>query len=187
MKILPGLSPFIGDTEAAAQELEREFNELTVPEYGLRQLSSLTGADLSHLDLDSAVPSEIFGDAGDVTNNSRSRTQVIAEIVARENPTVRQLLHRLAGARGHRVFTGTPEQIADTIEEWFTHGAADGFNIMPPHYPRGLEVFADTVVPILQKRGLFRTEYTGNTLRDHFGLPRPQSQYSAIADAELVS
>ena len=185
VKILPGISPFIADTEEAAKKLEREFNELTVPAYGIAQLQNLVGADLGHLDLDGPVPVELFGDAGDVTDNSRSRLQVIAGIVAREKPTVRGLLHRLAGARGHRVFAGTPEQVADTIEEWFTQGAADGFNVMPPQYPGGLEVFAKTVVPILQERGLFRTEYTGTTLRDHFGLPRPESQFAGRAASAL--
>ncbi|WP_433663542.1 LLM class flavin-dependent oxidoreductase [Nocardia sp. CA-128927] len=173
VKILPGISPFIGDTEAAAKALEREFNELTVPEYGLTQLENIVGKSLRHLPLDEAVPVDLFDDAGDVTDNARSRLQVVAGIVQRERPTVRGLLHKLAGARGHRVFAGTPEQVADTIEEWFRSGAADGFNVMPPYYPGGLEVFAETVVPILQERGLFRTEYSGTTLRDHFGLPRP--------------
>ncbi|WP_405162349.1 LLM class flavin-dependent oxidoreductase [Nocardia sp. NBC_01499] len=174
VKILPGISPFIGDTEEAAKRLEREFNELTVPEYGLTQLENIVGKSLRHLPLDEAVPVDLFDDAGDVTDNARSRLQVVAGIVQRERPTVRGLLHKLAGARGHRVFAGTPEQVADTIEEWFRNGAADGFNVMPPYYPGGLEVFAQTVVPILQERGLFRTEYTGTTLRDHFGLPRPE-------------
>ncbi|KAA8884103.1 LLM class flavin-dependent oxidoreductase [Nocardia colli] len=173
VKILPGISPFIGDTEEAAKRLEREFNELTVPEYGLTQLENIVGKSLRQLPLDEAVPVDLFDDAGDVTDNARSRLQVVAGIVQRERPTVRGLLHKLAGARGHRVFAGTPEQVADTIEEWFRNGAADGFNVMPPYYPGGLEVFAETVVPILQERGLFRTEYTGTTLRDHFGLPRP--------------
>ncbi|MEV6562442.1 LLM class flavin-dependent oxidoreductase [Nocardia sp. NPDC051756] len=173
VKILPGISPFIGDTEEAAKRLEREFNELTVPEYGLTQLENIVGKSLRHLPLDETVPVDLFDDAGDVTDNARSRLQVVAGIVQRERPTVRGLLHKLAGARGHRVFAGTPEQVADTIEEWFRNGAADGFNVMPPYYPGGLEVFAETVVPILQERGLFRTEYTGTTLRDHFGLPRP--------------
>ncbi|AZG48408.1 LLM class flavin-dependent oxidoreductase [Gordonia insulae] len=178
VKILPGISPFIGDTERAARDLEREFNELTVPAYGLYQLRGITEVDLSTLDLDAPVPIDIFGDAGDVTDNKRSRKQVVAGIVERERPTVRQLLHRLAGARGHRVVTGTPEQIADTISEWFTHGAADGFNVMPPYYPGGLEVFTETVVPLLRRRGLFRSEYTGTTLREHFDLPRPASQFA---------
>ncbi|WP_431957962.1 LLM class flavin-dependent oxidoreductase [Nocardia lijiangensis] len=178
VKILPGISPFIGDTEAQAQRLEREFNELTVPEYGLAQLESIVGKSLRHLPLDERVPVEEFDGAGDVTDNGRSRLQVVAGIVQRDGPTLRGLLHRLAGARGHRVFAGTPEQVADTIEEWFRNGAADGFNVMPPYYPGGLEVFTSTVVPILQERGLFRTEYTGTTLRDHFGLARPESQFA---------
>ncbi|WP_040688733.1 LLM class flavin-dependent oxidoreductase [Nocardia vinacea] len=178
IKILPGISPFIGDTEAAAKQLEREFNELTVPAYGLKQLEGIAGESLRNLPLDEPVPLELFSDAGDVTDNERSRRQVVAGIVQRERPTVRGLLHRLAGARGHRVFAGTPEQVADTIEDWFRNGAADGFNVMPPYYPGGLEVFAEQVVPILQRRGLFRTEYTGTTLRDHFGLPRPESRYA---------
>lgn len=178
IKILPGLSPFIGDTETAAKELENEFNELTVPAYGLNQIRGLADVDLSALDLDAPVPLDAFGEAGNVTDNKRSRKQVVAEIVAKERPTVRRLLHRLAGARGHRVFAGTPEQIADTIEEWFTQGAADGFNVMPPYYPGGLTDFTEHVVPILQRRGLFRTEYTGTTLRDHLGLPRPENQFA---------
>ncbi|MFC6014545.1 LLM class flavin-dependent oxidoreductase [Nocardia lasii] len=178
VKILPGISPFIADTEAGALRLEREFNELTVPEYGIKQLESITGTSLRGYALDEPVPVEAFAGAGDVTDNARSRLQVVAGIVERERPTLRGLLHRLAGARGHRVFAGTPEQVADTIEEWFTQGAADGFNVMPPYYPGGLEVFAETVVPILQERGLFRTEYTGTTLRDHFGLTRPESRFA---------
>ncbi|QHN18615.1 LLM class flavin-dependent oxidoreductase [Gordonia amarae] len=186
IKILPGLSPFIADTETAAKELEREFNELTVPAYGLKQIRGLADVDLSALDLDAPVPLDAFGEAGNVTDNTRSRKQVVAEIVAKERPTVRRLLHRLAGARGHRVFAGTPEQVADTIEEWFTSGAADGFNVMPPYYPGGLTDFTEHVVPILQRRGLFRTEYTGTTLRDHLGLPRPENQF-AIRQASAQS
>ncbi|MFQ6227524.1 LLM class flavin-dependent oxidoreductase [Nocardia sp. NPDC002869] len=178
VKILPGISPFIAGTESAAKQLEREFNELTVPEYGITQLESLANESLRHLELDEPLPVELFADAGDVTDNSASRRQVVAGIVERERPTLRGLLHRLAGARGHRVFAGTPEQVADTIEEWFRSGAADGFNVMPPYYPGGLEVFTETVVPILRQRGLFRTEYTGTTLRDHFGLSKPASRYA---------
>jgi alkanesulfonate monooxygenase SsuD/methylene tetrahydromethanopterin reductase-like flavin-dependent oxidoreductase (luciferase family) len=98
--------------------------------------------------------------------------------VESERPTVRRLLHRLAGARGHRVFAGTPEQVADTIEELFTSGAADGFDVMPPYYPGGLEVFVDNVVPILRERGIFRSEYAGRTLRGHFALPRPENRFA---------
>ena len=176
--VLPGISPFIGDTGAEAEEKFRYFNELTVPEYGLKQLETIAGVSLRHLDLDEAVPAEIFGGAGNVLDNERSRKQVVANIVERDNPTLRQLLHRLAGGRGHNVVHGTPVQIADTIQEWFEQGAADGFNVMPPLYPQLLDDFTSKVVPILQDRGLFRTEYDGTTLREHYGLPRPESQYA---------
>ncbi|MEY4576406.1 MAG: hypothetical protein RL701_1109 [Pseudomonadota bacterium] len=96
----------------------------------------------------------------------------------RDNLTVREILVRLGGGRGHRTFTGTPEQIADTIQEWFESGAADGFNVMPPLLPSGLEEFVEHVVPVLQRRGLFRTEYTGTTLRDHYGLSKPERRSS---------
>jgi alkanesulfonate monooxygenase SsuD/methylene tetrahydromethanopterin reductase-like flavin-dependent oxidoreductase (luciferase family) len=124
--------------------------------------------------LDEAFPPELLAKAG----RAGSRSQLLLEVIRRENPTVRQLLHRFAGARGHYVFAGTPVQVADEIQRWFEDGAADGFNIMPPWLPGGFEAFADEVVPILQSRGLFRTEYTGRTLREHFGLDRPESQYS---------
>jgi len=91
---------------------------------------------------------------------------VILDIVARERLTSRQLLRRLAGARGHWVTAGTPEQIADRIQTWFEQSAADGFNVMPPQLPHSFDAFAQHVVPILQRRGLFRTEYSGRTLSD---------------------
>lgn len=94
----------------------------------------------------------------------------------RENLTVREIIARLGGGRGHLTFAGTPEQVADAIQEWFEAGAADGFNIMPPVLPSSLTDFVDQVVPILQGRGLFRTEYSGRTLREHYGLPRPANR-----------
>ncbi|MEU6131800.1 LLM class flavin-dependent oxidoreductase [Saccharopolyspora sp. NPDC047091] len=177
VKILPGISPFIGGTEEEAKRLEQEFNELTVVEYGLIQLEDFAGAKADLADLDEPVSADLFQDAGDVNDNNWSRRQLVAGIVERERPTLRQLLHRLAGARGHRVVTGTPEQVADAMQEWFTSGAADGFNVMPPYLPGGLETFTETVVPILRERGLFREGYEGSTLRDHLGLPRPQNQH----------
>ncbi|MFD2841621.1 LLM class flavin-dependent oxidoreductase [Populibacterium corticicola] len=182
VKILPGLSPFVAATEAEAQAKARELNELTIPEYGLGLIrSNLAGQDDSWFTVDNLeerVPLELFADAGDVTNNNRSRLQVIAGIVEREQPTLRELLHKLAGGRGHQVVAGTPEQIADRIQVWAENRAADGFNVMPPLYPAGLDDFLDHVVPILQQRGLFRTEYSGSTLRDHFGLKRPENVHT---------
>ena len=101
---------------------------------------------------------------------ARSRTEVILGVVRREKPTLRELLAKLAGARGHFTVFGTPEQIADRMEDWITTHAADGFNLMPPLLPKMLEVFIGEVLPILRKRGLFREDYEGKTLRSHYGL-----------------
>lgn len=92
----------------------------------------------------------------------------------------------IAGARGHRQILGTPEQIADQLEDWFVNGGADGFNIMPPWLPGGLDEFVDLVIPELQRRGLFRTEYEAGTLRENLGLPRPVNQFSKVATREAA-
>jgi FMN-dependent oxidoreductase (nitrilotriacetate monooxygenase family) len=175
--ILPGLSPVIAGTEAEAQRLMRELNDLTDPEVGRKRLSGRFGGhDFSHLPLDKPLSPEDFPDPGTV-EAARSRTEVIVGLVRREKYTLRQLLAYLAGARGHYATAGTPEQIADLIENWFNDGAADGFNFMPPILPTMLEVFIAEVIPLLQRRGLFRTAYEGATLRSHFGLERPQSAF----------
>ncbi|MEV5311924.1 MULTISPECIES: LLM class flavin-dependent oxidoreductase [unclassified Streptomyces] len=176
--VLPGISPFIGSTEAEARALHQEFDELTQPEYSLELLHRLLGVRLTAEQLDGPVPRELVETGGERGNGSRF--QLVLDIIDRERPTVRQLLHRLAGARGHRVVAGTPEQIADQLQEWFEHGAADGFNIMPPWLPGGFDLFTEHVVPILRRRGLFRTEYRGTTLRDHYGLPRPTGRRLAL-------
>ena len=175
--ILPGLSPMIAGTEAEAQRLAREVNDLTDPEVGRKRLSGRFGGhDFSHLPLDRPLSPEDFPDP-DTVQAARSRTEVIINLVRRDKPTLRQLLGYLAGARGHFVTAGTPEQIADLIEDWFTDGAADGFNVMPPLLPLQFDVFAAEVVPLLQQRGLFRTEYEGTMLRQHYGLDWPASQF----------
>lgn len=176
IKVLPGISPVIGSTTREAEERHDELNALTQPAYSLEQLHRLTGADLSSYDLDGPFPRHVVDVRGDRAASSRS--QLVLDIVDREQPTIRQLLHRLAGARGHRVVVGTPEHVADQMQDWYENGAADGFNVMPPWLTGGFDLFADEVIPILRKRGLFRYEYGGRTLRDHFGLPRPRSQYA---------
>ncbi|MGW1887030.1 LLM class flavin-dependent oxidoreductase [Streptomyces sp. NPDC001970] len=175
LKILPGICPVIGSTEAEARALEAELTELQVPEYGLAQLSGMLGVDLGGLPLDGPLPE--LPDERDI-NGNKSRFTLVAELARRDGLTLRQLIARLGGGRGHRVFAGTPEQIADQLEEWFTQGAADGFNIMPPLLPSGLVHFVDQVVPELQRRRLFRTDYTGRTLREHYGLARPANRFS---------
>jgi FMN-dependent oxidoreductase (nitrilotriacetate monooxygenase family) len=179
--ILPGLSPMIGSTEAEAQRLARETDELSDPEVGRKRLSGRFGGhDFSHLPLDRPLSPEDFPPPSSV-EAARSRTEVIVGLVRRERPTLRQLLGTLAGARGHFVFAGTPEQVADLIEDWFTDGAADGFNIMPPLLPSMLDVFSAEVIPLLQRRGLFRTAYAGTTLREHYGLSWPASRFDQPA------
>jgi FMN-dependent oxidoreductase (nitrilotriacetate monooxygenase family) len=175
--ILPGLSPMIGATETEAQRLAREVNELSDPEVGRKRLSGRFGGhDFSDLPLDRPLSEDDFPKPA-IVEAARSRTEVILNYVRRDRPTLRELLATLAGARGHFTFAGTPEQVADLIEDWFTDGAADGFNIMPPLLPSMLDVFNAQVIPLLQQRGLFRTAYDGKTLREHYGLAWPQSAF----------
>lgn len=175
--VLPGLSPLIASSEAEARRCADELGELADPEAGRKRMSARFGGyDFSHLELDKPLSPDDFPDP-DTVQAARSRTEVIVDLVRRERPTLRQLLAKLAGARGHHTFAGTPEQVADLMEDWFNDRAADGFNVMPPVLPLMLDVFIAEVVPILQKRGLFRTEYEGTTLRSHYGLDLPRSQF----------
>jgi len=181
IQILPGISPFIGSTEAEARQLEQAFNDLIQPEYSLGQLHRMIGIDLSGHDLDAPFPRDLI--PADSALEVASRFQVVLDIIDREKPTLRQLIQRLAGARGHQVVVGAPEQVADAMQSWFENGAADGFNVMPPWLTGGFDVFVAEVLPILRRRGLFREDYVGMTLRDHFGLPRPDSVYAGRSRA----
>ena len=175
--ILPGLSPLVASTETEAKRIADELGELADPEVGRKRLSQRFGGhDFSHLPLDKKLSPEDFPDP-DKIEAARSRTEVIVNLVKRQDMTLRQLLASLAGARGHHTFAGTPEQVADLMEDWFRSKAADGFNVMPPLLPVMLEVFVEEVIPILQKRGLFRMSYDGDTLRSHYGLLEPVSQF----------
>ena len=171
VKILPGIVPVIGSTEAEAAAKDRELDEAIVEEYAHEQLAKTLRIPLDRLALDKPLPDDLLPE--DAIEGAKSRYTLVVELARREQLTVRQLIGRLGGGRGHRTFTGTPEQVADTIEDWFRSRVADGFNIMAPVLPSGLELFVDHVVPILRTRGLFRTEYTADTLRGHYGLPRP--------------
>lgn len=171
IKILPGIVPVIGSTEAEALAKEQELDEAIVPEHAHRQLAETLRIPIERLPLDEQLPDDLLPE--DEIQGAKSRYTLVTDLARREQLTVRELIGRLGGGRGHRTFTGTPDQVADTIQHWFENGAADGFNIMPALLPSGLEQFVDHVVPILQSRGLFRTEYTDTTLRGHYGLPRP--------------
>ncbi|WP_328917361.1 MULTISPECIES: LLM class flavin-dependent oxidoreductase [unclassified Streptomyces] len=183
IKILPGIVPVIGDTEAEAHALDDELNRLIRPEFAKRQLAQRLRIAPDDLDLDAELPLDIPTE--DEIEGAKSRYTLVVELARRERLTVRQLIGRLGGGRGHRTFAGTAEQVADTIEHWYGQGAADGFNIMPAVLPSGLELFVDRVVPILQERGLFRTEYTGTTLREHYGLPRPVNRLFDTVDTSV--
>ncbi|WP_437677016.1 LLM class flavin-dependent oxidoreductase [Sorangium sp. So ce131] len=174
IKILPGLVPVIGGTEAEALALDAELDRLIKPEYAKRQLAQTLRVKPEDLDLDAELPKDLPSE--DEIEGAKSRYTLIVTLARRERLTVRQLIGRLGGGRGHRTFAGTPEQVADAIQTWWEQGAADGFNVMAPVLPSGLEVFVEHVVPILQRRGLFRTEYEGKTLRDNYGLPRPANR-----------
>jgi FMN-dependent oxidoreductase (nitrilotriacetate monooxygenase family) len=174
IKILPGIVPALGSTEKEALALEAELERLIKPEYARRQLAQVLRVDPETLELDRELPADLPSE--DAIESQKSRYTLIVTLARRERLTVRQLLGRLGGGRGHRTFAGTPEQVADAIQHWWENGAADGFNVMPPVLPSGLTAFVDHVVPILQRRGLFRSEYEGKTLRDNYGLARPANR-----------
>jgi len=175
--ILPGFNPVIGSTEAEAERYEAELNELSDPEVGRHRLSQRFGGHgFSHLPLDAPLSVEDFPDPSK-NEASRSRTEAVVALVAKEHPTLRQLLAKLAGARGHFTVAGTPEKIADIMQDWFETAAADGFNLMPPVLPHQLDLFIAEVVPLLRKRGLFRGAYDGETLRSHLALSRPDVRF----------
>ncbi|WP_018392879.1 LLM class flavin-dependent oxidoreductase [Bacillus sp. 37MA] len=170
LKIMPGIFPVIGKTAEEAEENKRLLEELIPEEAGISLLSAMISFDLSGFPVDGPLPElpEL-----DQVNGGKSRFKLLKDLADREGLTIRKLYQRIAGARGHREIKGTPEQIVDQMQEWFENGAADGFNVMPPYLPGGLDDFVDHVIPVLQQRGLFRTEYTGNTLRENLGLKRP--------------
>ncbi|AVT35974.1 LLM class flavin-dependent oxidoreductase [Plantactinospora sp. BB1] len=185
IKILPGIVPVLGATEAQAHALADELDRLIVPEHAKRQLAVTLGISPDDLHLDRELPADLPDE--EQIEGAKSRRTLVVALARRERLTVRQLIGRLGGGRGHRTFAGTPEQVADAIEEWWQHGAADGFNVMPPVLPSGLVAFVEQVVPILQRRGLFRTAYSGRTLRDNYGLPRPANRFRAEALAGSVA
>ncbi|MGM7423687.1 LLM class flavin-dependent oxidoreductase [Cellulosimicrobium sp. CpK407] len=182
VKILPGIVPVIGSTEAEALAQERELDELIVPEYARAQLAKTLRLAPEDLPLDRELPDGLPTE--DEIEGAKSRYTLIVELARRERLTVRQLIGRLGGGRGHRTFAGTPEQVADAIQDWYDAEAADGFNIMPAVLPSGLEQFVDHVLPVLRERGLFREEYEGRTLREHYGLERPANRYARAGEVD---
>jgi len=170
LKILPGALVIVGETKAEAEAKKARLDSLVHPDSGLASLSIALGTDASAFDLDAPLP-EI-----PETNASKSARERTIAHARRHNLTVRQLAQYVGGYAG-KSFVGTPGSIADEMQEWLFSDACDGFNIMFPTVPAGLDEFVDMVVPELQRRGIFRKEYEGKTLRENLGLPRPENRF----------
>jgi alkanesulfonate monooxygenase len=173
IKVMPGVMIVVGDTRAEAQDKYEQLQSLIHPEFGVKQLSTYFGVDLSQYPLDGPPPEPNYADA------ERGRLKVMVDLAKRENLSIRQLYKRVIGQRAHRTICGTPADIADGLQEWFEAGACDGFNVLPLTFPNGLDDIVNMVIPELQRRGLFRTDYEGKTLRENLGLPIPPNRYAA--------
>ena len=173
IKIMPGVSVYVAPTEEEARAKLQELNSLIHPDAGLGLLGGLSGeVDLSRYPLDGPFP-ELPKSEGFV-----SRPQMMADIARQHGFSIRQLYEWVATARDHWTVIGTPTQVADQLQEWFDNEAADGFNVLPPVLPGSLDDFVELVIPELQRRGIFRTEYEGTTLRENLGLTRPENQFA---------
>jgi alkanesulfonate monooxygenase len=170
LKILPGAFVVVGDSVEQAREKRALLDSMVHYDSAIASLSVQLGTDASGFDPDGQLP--------DIpeTNASKSGRQRLVDVAARDKLTVRQLAQRVGGYGGLS-FVGTPASIADQMEEWLTTEGCDGFNIMFPYLPAGLDDFVDRVVPELQRRGIFRREYEGRTLRENLGLPRPKNRF----------
>lgn len=173
LKILPGAFVVVGDTVAEARAKKARLDSLVHPDSGIATLSVLLGHNVSRLDLDGPLP-----ELPD-TNASKSSRQKLIDMAKRDHMTVRQLAQYVGGSFGALEIIGTPTMIADHMEEWLMTEGCDGFNIMFPYLPGGLDDFVDRIVPELQRRKLFRREYEGTTLRENLGLPRPKNRFFA--------
>jgi N-acetyl-S-(2-succino)cysteine monooxygenase len=179
LAVLPGIMPIIGASDAEARETLSKLQAWLTPTNAATLVASRIGYEVAGHPLDGPVPPP------PPFQGSRTFSQVLYETARRENMTLRDLYNLTAAARGHWVVCGTPQGIADTLEEWFVGLAADGFNILPPYFPGAFADFVDLVVPELQRRNLFRRDYRGSTLRDHLGLARvsaPPPQRTAVGN-----
>jgi alkanesulfonate monooxygenase len=170
--IMPGAFVVVGDTAAEARAKKMKLDSLVNPASGIGTLSVQLGVDVSKLDLDGPLPDDL-----PPTNASHTSRQKLVDMARNDGLTVRQLAQYVGGAFGTLEMIGTPAMIADQMQAWLDARACDGFNVMFPYLPGGLDEFVDQVVPELQRRGLFRRDYEGATLREHMGLPRPKNRF----------
>jgi FMN-dependent oxidoreductase (nitrilotriacetate monooxygenase family) len=169
--VMPGIMPIIGSTEADAHARFERLQQWTDLDAALLLVGDRLGQDLSGFDLDQPLPDL------PLPENMKSRAQLLLDLSHRDGLTLRQICNLAAGARGHKIVVGTAQRVADELIAWFEGEAADGFNLMPSHFPEGLDMFVDGVLPILRSRGLFRQDYEGRTLREHLGLPIPRNRH----------
>jgi N-acetyl-S-(2-succino)cysteine monooxygenase len=176
LKVLPGLSVTVAPTREEAQAKFDELQDLIHPDHGLAYLSRRLGHDVTAMDPDLPMPDlPAVDDVG-------TRSGQMLDLAKREKWTLRQLYQHFAAARGHMVLIGTPSTVVDAMQEWFENAACDGFNIVPSMFPDEFESFVDMVVPELQRRGLYRKAYEGNTLRDLLDLKAPASRYASAGE-----
>ena len=171
LKVMPGAFVVVGDSMAEARAIKQRLDGLVHPDSGLASLAVTLGCDVSGFDLDGPLP-EI-----PESNASKSVREKLIAMAQREQMTVRQLAQYVGGSYGTLEMVGTATSIADEMEEWLTTGGCDGFNVMFPYLPGGLDDFVDKVVPELQRRGLYQREYAGTTLRENLGLRRPANRF----------
>ena len=173
--ILPGVMPIIGETDAQAKEQLDRLQSWLTPTNALTLVSQRLGYDIAGYPLDGPIP-----DFAQKTDRGQAFSNTLLEMARREKMTLRDLYNITAAARGHWVIYGTPKRIADIFEEWFAAERADGFVVMPAYFPGAFDDFVNLVVPELQRRGLYRKEYSGPTLRDHLGLTRPPARAPSL-------
>ncbi|MDA1325398.1 MAG: LLM class flavin-dependent oxidoreductase [Proteobacteria bacterium] len=171
IKILPACMVIVADSLEEARQKRFKLDSLVHYESAIASLSIALGHDASKYDPDGPLPDNI-----PESNAGQSSREKAIRVAREDNLTVRQLAQRLGG-HSSTCIMGTPEMIADEMEEWLMTGGSDGFTIQFPYVPQGIDDFVDQVIPVLQKRGLFRTEYEGKTLRENMGLPRPENQF----------
>jgi FMN-dependent oxidoreductase (nitrilotriacetate monooxygenase family) len=179
LNVMPGIMAVLGRTGQEAQDKYGALQDLIDPKVGLAQLAASLG-DLSAYPLDGPVPEP-------ANPRMRSRAALMLDMARRNNLTIRQLYLAVAAGNGHNVVVGTPQRVADEMQQWFTSDAADGFNFVPAALPGGITDFVDLLVPELQRRGLFRTEYEGPTLRDNLGLPRPAASAAPAVASQRIA
>lgn len=171
IRLLPGVLVIVGRTEAEAREKQAALGQLLEPQVGSALLHELIGVDFSNYPLDAPFPQLDL----DTVPGIKSRYELLRDMAQRDRMTLRQVIERVASGAGHRVVVGDPQQVADELIDWFEAGIVDGYAIMWPYLPGGLEEFVEWVVPELQRRGVYRKEYSSRTLRGHLGLQRVDS------------